>query len=192
MIRLLVSVFNYFKEKFAAGLFMGVMTVTLFYIDKSSTREDRKIIESFLEKKKCAAAIYDCSYYLFLNNEQNQQEIMVYREIWNDLRNLYTNNEILREKVASIIRNPIDWVGRRNQIMSNEEFASITKEMYEIKIEVNQLNQMSWSENIAVLKIQEYNIIQNSEDKVLLFERNFIFSENCQKSYEKNFQEIRE
>ena len=43
---------------------MGVLTATLFYIDKNPRKYERKHIEVCVEEKNCAAAFYDCSYYI--------------------------------------------------------------------------------------------------------------------------------
>ena len=70
---------------YAAGILAGALTATLFYIDKNAKKDERKHIETCVEKKNCAAAFYDCSYYLFLHEEGDEPDLKFYYEIIQEL-----------------------------------------------------------------------------------------------------------
>jgi len=141
---------------------MGVLTATLFYIDINPKKPERKEIERCIEEKNGALAFYDCSYYLFLHRQEDVpvNRFTFYHEIIQELRKVYTNDEKNWTLLDSIWNVAMSWVGQKTQIMSDQEFLTTTKEIYDITIEATARD---ISDNFKILKIREY-------DYLLIFE----------------------
>ena len=156
---------------------MGVLTATLFYIDKKPQGDERKRIERCLEKKNCAAAFYDCSYYLFLHKKGDEPDLIFYCEIIRELRKEYTTYEEDRTRMRTRFENHVgSWFLRGimsslartieiPQTMTDQEFMTTTKEVYEIKIEVIARNEVKIAKDFKILKIREFSFNQICQSK---------------------------
>lgn len=138
---------------------MGVLTATLFYMDINPKKPERKEIERCVEEKNGALAFYDCSYYLFLHRQEDVpvNRFTFYHEIIQELRKVYTNDEKKWTLLDSIWNVAMSWVGQKTQIMSDQEFLTTNKEIYDITIEATA---QDISDNFKILKIREYSANQ--------------------------------
>ena len=114
------------KEKFVAGVCTGVLTAILFYIDRNPKKDERKNIERCVEGKNGAAAFYDCSYYLFLHNQEDGPNLIFYSDIIQELRKVYTKDEKNCSLLGSIWNGAMSWLGTKTQILSDQEFLTMT------------------------------------------------------------------
>ena len=98
--------------------------MTIFYIDRSFSAEEKQRIEKNLAKKDCLAAIYDCSYYLFIHKKVPKGSFRA--DILHELRKILTGNPHF---------NLMKRLGKRStKIMSSAEFYKLSIEIYDLEL----------------------------------------------------------
>jgi len=65
--------------------------VTIFYLDKQFSKNENERIEKMMREQKVSAAIYDCTYYVFLHDKQQSPRFI--STICNALRANITSDE---------------------------------------------------------------------------------------------------
>lgn len=117
--------------------------MTIFYIDRKFSVDERKIIEENLAKKNCTAAIYDCCYYLFIHKDPPKDSFRI--EILKELRTILTCNSYYNVliRLVNIVTSNID-----TKIMSSAEFSELLIEIYDFQIDFNP------EENFKILKLK--------------------------------------
>ena len=116
-----------FIEKHVSSVIGGTLFLTMFYIDRKFSLDERKIIEENLAKKGCTTAIYSCSYYLFIHKDPPTDSFRT--EILKELRTILTGDSYFN--VLKRLVN-ID-----TKIMSSAEFSELLIEIYDFQIDVN-------------------------------------------------------
>ena len=103
--------------------------ITVFYLDKKFSKEEKREIEERLKKRtECTAAIYDCSYYIYITNtlrERLPRRRISLRGRESVLRDIFTEHYFKSTDSGFLIAEPI---------MSDSVFSSIKKEIYEFTL----------------------------------------------------------
>ena len=101
--------------------------MTIFYIDRKFSADERKIIEKNLANKNCTAAIYDCSYYLFIHKEPPSDSFRT--EILKDLKTI-----LIGDSHFNVLKR---LVYKDTEIISPAEFSDMPIEIYDFLIDFN-------------------------------------------------------
>ena len=120
-------------KDFKAGVTAGLIYVTVFYLDKKFSKEEREIIEKRMKSQsECTAAIYDCSYYIYI-----EKTFCDSTSFESELRRIFTYFYITPGESADFEEKLSE--GYRHSsieapIMSDLEFKSIESEIYKFTL----------------------------------------------------------
>ena len=138
------------------------MYVTVFYLDKKFSKEKKEDIEKMLKSQsECTAAIYDCSYYIYIDNKFRHAPFPEFSRV-------FTTPYSLPDKYADLEEAFSDgFMGHCSiepPIMSDFAFSSIKKEIYEFTLRDS-------GANIEIINFEETEIFhpistENSIDVV--------------------------